>query len=333
MAKIGFFEVAGWERAYLEDELKEHGLLFYDEPLELGNVGSAADCDGIGIFIYSKIDGKLLDKLPKLKLIVTMSTGFDHIDLAECKRRGITVCNVPTYGDETVAEHAFALILTMSRKLCESIERTRRGDFSLEGLRGFDLEGKTIGIVGVGRIGSNVIRIAKGFLMNAIAYDTRKNEELAKKLGFDYVSFDELLQKSDIITLHCPYNEKTHHLINRDNVKKIKKGAILINTARGGVVETEALLNGLKEGILAGIGLDVLEEEHAIKEEKQLLSRIFTDEHDFKKMLAGHMLLNQENVVVTPHNAFNSKESNGRILNTTASNIKNFYAGKPENAL
>lgn len=333
MAKIGFFEVAGWERAYLEDGLKEHGLLFYDEPLELGNVGSAADCDGIGIFIYSKIDGKLLDKLPKLKLIVTMSTGFDHIDLAECKRRGITVCNVPTYGDETVAEHAFALILTMSRKLCESIERTRRGDFSLEGLRGFDLEGKTIGVVGVGRIGSNVIRIAKGFLMNAIAYDTRKNEELAKKLGFDYVSFDELLQKSDIITLHCPYNEKTHHLINRDNVKKIKKGAILINTARGGVVETEALLNGLKEGILAGIGLDVLEEEHAIKEEKQLLSRIFTDEHDFKKMLAGHMLLNQENVVVTPHNAFNSKESNGRILNTTASNIKNFYAGKPENAL
>jgi D-lactate dehydrogenase len=333
MAKIGFFEVAGWERAYLEDELKEHGLLFYDEPLELGNVGSAADCDGIGIFIYSKIDGKLLDKLPKLKLIVTMSTGFDHIDLAECKRRGVTVCNVPTYGDETVAEHAFALILTMSRKLCESIERTRRGDFSLEGLRGFDLEGKTIGVVGVGRIGSNVIRIAKGFLMNAIAYDTRKNEELAKKLGFDYVSFDELLQRSDIITLHCPYNEKTHHLINRDNVKKIKKGAILINTARGGVVETEALLNGLKEGILAGIGLDVLEEEHAIKEEKQLLSRIFTDEHDFKKMLAGHMLLNQENVVVTPHNAFNSKESNGRILNTTASNIKNFYAGKPENAL
>jgi D-lactate dehydrogenase len=333
MAKIGFFELAGWEKAYLEDGVRKHHLMFYDEPLDLGNVNSVADCDAIGIFIYSKIDGKILDKLPKLKLIVTMSTGFDHIDLEECKRRGITVCNVPTYADETVAEHTFAIILAIARKMCESVERTRKGDFSLEGLMCFDLEGKTLGVIGVGGIGSNVIRIAKGFLMDVLAFDVRKNEKLAKELGFSYVTFDELLQKSDIITLHCPYNKKTHHLINKDNLKKIKKGAILINTARGGVVETEALLKGLKEGIFAGIGLDVLEEEHAIKEERQLLSRILTSEYDFKKMLAGHMLLNQENVVVTPHNAFNSKESLRRILDTTISNMRSFYAGKPENTL
>ena len=212
----------------------------------------------------------------------------------------------------------------MSRKIAESSERTRKGDFTLGGLRGFDLKGKTIGVIGTGHIGLHVIRIAKGFEMNIIAFDVKKNVAVAKKLRFKYVDFNALLQKSDIITLHCPYNKATHHLINSNNVGKIKEGAMLINTARGGLIETRALLRALGNGTIAAAGLDVLEEECNIKEEKQLLSKDFEKECDLRTMLGNHMLLNHKNVIITPHNAFNSKEALVRILNMTIENINAF---------
>ena len=313
--------------------LKGHKLIFVEEHLSAETAAKAKGCKAIAIFIYSEIDKEVIEKLPELKLIATMSTGFDHIDLAAAKERKIVISNVPTYGENTVAEHTFALILALSRKTVESVDRTRQGDFTLKGLRGFDLKGKTIGVVGTGHIGLHVIRIAKGFEMNVFAYDVKKDPPAAKKLGFKYVDLETLLKDSDIITLHCPYNKATHHLINGINIAKIKKGAVLINTARGGLVETHALLKALKDGTIAAAGLDVLEEECNIKEEKQLLTKGFAKECDLKTMLENHMLLNQKNVIITPHNAFNSREALLRILNTTVENINAFAKKKPINVV
>ncbi|MBI2653715.1 hydroxyacid dehydrogenase [Candidatus Woesearchaeota archaeon] len=331
--KIAFFELEQWERDYFQKNLKNWNMQFIDSHLNENNTNQIKETDAVGVFIYSVINRKVLDNLPNLRLIVTLSTGFDHIDLKECRRRKIIVCNVPHYGENTVAEHTFALILNLTRMIHKAYERTIRGDFSIEGLRGIDLQGKKIGVIGTGSIGQHVIRIAKGFEMEVIAFDKFKNQKMTKKLGFKYVSFDNLLKNSDIITLHVPYNKETHHLIDRKAVAKMKKGVILINTARGGIIETTALLEGLQAGKVGGAGLDVLEGECFIKEEKQILSKHFLKECDLKTVLQDHLLLKQPNVIITPHNAFNSWEALHRILDTTILNINFFLKKKPVNVV
>ena len=322
--KIVFFETEKWQKEYLEEKLGKTGISFFEEPLSLENIDSVKDCQIISPFIYSKINKEILEKLPDLKMIATRSTGFDHVDTATAKESKITVCNVPFYGENTVAEHTFALILALSRKLFDSVDRARKGDFSLDGLKGFDLKDKTIGIVGLGHIGLHVARIANGFEMKVLAYDLKEDKKLAKEIGFEYASFEDVLAKSDIITLHAPYNKATHHLINSENINLIKKGAYLVNTSRGALIETDALLKALSEGILAGAGLDVLEEECLIKEEAQILSKEFLKTCDLKTALQNHILLQQKNVIITPHNAFNSQEALLRILDTTILNIQSF---------
>ncbi len=329
--RIVFFETENWEKEYLIKNLKNLELKFFNGPLEKNHLTQVKECSIISPFIYSKFTKEILNFLPNLKLIATRSTGFDHIDISEAKKKNIKVCNVPYYGENTVAEHTFALILALSRKLCLSWERSKRGDFSPEGLRGTDLKGKTLGIIGMGHIGQHVARIAKGFEMEVIAYDLKKNLKLARELNFSYVDFEKLLKTSDIISLHTPYNKETHHLFNKKNIHLIKKGAYLINTARGALIETEALIKALGENILAGAALDVLEEECFIKEERQLLSKEFPKECDLKTVLQNHLLLQQENVIITPHNAFNSKEALERILETTVLNIDSFLKNKPIN--
>lgn len=333
MPKVAFFEIEDWEVEYIKDKLPGYQLKFYTDYATKDNVKDVQDYDAFAIFIYSMMNPELLGLLPNVKFITTMSTGFDHIDVNACKQRGIPVSTVPSYGDNTVAEHAFALILAISRKIVQSVDRTRKGDFTLEGLRGFDLKGKTIGVVGTGRIGKNVIRIANGFHMNILAYDKFPDQSYAKEQEFSYVDFDTLLAQSDVITLHTPYTPETHHLINMNNVSKIKKGAVLINTARGGLIETHALIKALEDRTISYAGLDVLEEECFIREEKQLLSRAFQKECDLSTALEEHMLIEQENVLITPHNAFNSKEALQRILDTTIQNIKSFFEGRPENVV
>ncbi len=325
--KAAFFETEEWEREYLKKSIKGE---FFAEPLTGKNCSKAKDYEAISVFIYSKIDKKIISRMPKLRLIATRSTGYDHIDVKECARKGIVVANVPSYGENTVAEHAFGLLLSLSRKIHMSYVRTSKGGFSTEGLMGFDLKGKTIGIVGTGRIGMHAIRMAKGFEMNVIAYDSFPNRKAEKEMGFRYVKLDELLKNSDIISLHVPLLKETFHMINRKNITKIRKGAILINTARGGLVETDALLEGLDKGILAAAGLDVLEEENEIKEEKQLLHKNFS-RHNMKTLLENHVLMEYENVLLTPHNAFNSREAIQRIMDTTLENIKSYYGRKAVN--
>lgn len=331
--KIAFFELEQWEKEYFLKNLKNCEMQFIDGHLSESNVNQVKDIDGIGVFIYSTINKKVLDNLPNLKLVATLSTGFDHIDLEECKKRKIIVCNVPHYGENTVAEHTFALILNLTRMIHKAYERTTRGDFSIEGLRGIDLQGKKIGVIGTGSIGQHAIRIARGFEMEVIAFDKFKNLKMAKKLGFRYASLDSLLKNSDIITLHVPYTKSTHHLIGKKAIAKMKKGIILVNTARGGIIDTSALLEGLQSGKIAGAGLDVLEGECFIKEEKQMLSKHFLKECDLKAVLQDHMLLRQPNVIITPHNAFNSWEALHRILDTTILNINSFLKKKPVNVV
>ncbi len=330
--KIAFFEIQDWEKDYLEKKLKDHTLKFYDQPLTLENTKEIGNFDIVSVFIYSKIDGQIIQKLPKLKLVTTRSTGFDHIDVKECKNRGIIVCNVPYYGENTVAEHTFGLILSLSRNIHKAYVRTLKQDYSIDGLKGFDLKGKTIGVIGAGHIGLHVIRVAKSFGMNVLAYNLNQDNFLTEVLGFRYVSLKELLENSDIITLHVPYNKSTHHLINRETIQQIKKGAILINTSRGGVVDTEALIEALDKKILAGVGLDVLEGEELIKEEKQLLSDPKKAEV-FGQIIRDHILLNNDSVVFTPHIAFYSQQALERILDTTLENIDLFLIGKSRNTV
>lgn len=329
---IAFFELEDWEKDYITKNLTDHELIFFKEPLTSDFNDDLSKVEVLSVFIYSKIDKNTLSKMPNLKFIATRSTGFDHIDVEACKEREIKVSNVPTYGENTVAEHCFALILALSRKIIPSVEKVRRGDFSLDGLRGFDLKGKTLGVIGTGNIGKHVVRMAHGFELNILGYDHKEDQELVTKYGLKYVSIEKLLQNSDIVTLHLPDNPQTHHFIDKEKISHIKKGAYLINTSRGGLVDTEALVNALSDGKLAGAGLDVLEEECNIKEERQILSKQFP-----KKCLlldiANNILIKNEKVIVTPHNAFNSQEALLRILSATAENIQSYILKNPTNLI
>jgi D-lactate dehydrogenase len=313
MMKITFLEIQGFEKSFLTKNLKNHDLFFSKENISEIDFKKIEKTEVLSVFIYSKLDKSILQRLPNLKLITTRSTGFDHVDLEYCRQRKIEVCNVPFYGENTVAEHTFALILALSRNVHKSYIRSINNNFSIEGLAGFDLKGKTIGIVGAGHIGLHVIRIAKGFGMEVLAFDPFRNTFL-----------DDLLKKSDIITLHVPYNEKTHHLINKEKISLIKKGSILINTSRGGIIDTEALITALESKQIAGCGLDVLEGEELIMEEKELLYN--KDPNKLQELFRDKMLINHENVVFTPHIAFYSQEALQRIIQTTLNNIQHFIS-------
>lgn len=330
--KIAFFEVQPWKQEFLTKQLPGHELTFFEEPLSIENVDKIKDCEAISIFIYSKVSKEILDLLPNLKFVATQSTGFDHIDLAVCKQRGISVSNVPHYGENTVAEHTFALILALSRNVHKSYVRTLQGNFSIEGLMGFDLQGKTLGIIGTGHIGLHVIRIAKGFGMHVVAYDVKQDPFLAEVLRFRYAPLEEVMSSSDIVSLHLPYSEKTHHIIDEKMLSKVKDGTLLINTSRGGLIDGDALLKALDSKKIGGAALDVLEGEELILDEKQLL--YYKQENaKLEELAKNHILLKRDNVVFTPHIAFYSQEALERILSTTAENMLDFAKGEKTNSI
>jgi len=334
MKKIIFLEVTDWEKEIIQkhpDFLEKIDLS--TEKLTLENAKQFKDYEVISTFISSQISEEKLKELENLKFIATRSTGFDHIDLNCCKKKEILVSNVPAYGSHTVAEYTFALLLCLIRKIYNSYQRIREsGSFSLEGLQGEELFGKTIGIIGTGRIGVEVIKIAKGFSMHVVAYDKYPKDELAEQLGFKYVSFEELLSESDIITLHVPYNKETHHLLNKDNLSKKKKGVYIINTARGGIIETQALYETLKSGQVGGAALDVLEEEGDLKEEQRmLLEKENIPPEKLRILLANHIFIDLDNVIISSHNAFNTKEALQNIIITTMENIEGYLNGKVRN--
>jgi len=331
--KIVIFETEQQERKTFETLSAEHEVKCLNEPLSNDNVSEYINADVISTFIYSELSINILKQFSQLKLLAVRSTGFDQIDLNYCQEQGVTVCNVPTYGDHTVAEHVFGLLLAISHNLIEATERTRKGDFSFKGLQGFDLRGKTLGVIGTGSIGQCVIEIAKGFGMEVVAYNPTPKEQLASKLRFRYAEMAEVLSTADIVTLHVPGNEKTYHLLSTEQFAQMKDGVILINTTRGSVVDIKALLHALTEGKVAAAGLDVLPEELVLRKEGELLRAVDRQQHDLETLLADQILLRLSNVIVTPHSAFNTREARERIVKTTIDNITAFAQGEPQNVV
>ncbi len=331
--KIVIFETEPREASAFDALKRGHELVLTEHALRADNAAQYADADVVSTFIYSKLGSDVLAKLPALKLIATRSTGYDHIDTDYCAGHGVTVSNVPTYGENTVAEHVFALLLAISHRLREAMERARSGHFTPEGLEGFDLQGKTLGVVGTGNIGAHVIRIARGFGMKVLAFDVRPQPRLAAQYGFTYASLDDLLAGSDVVTLHVPAIPQTEHLIDERAIAHMKPGAVLINTARGSIVDSRPLIEALRSGKLAAAGLDVLPDEPLIREEAELISSIYDNQQDIRELVADHILLTMPNVVVTPHSAFNTREAIVRIVTTTVSNIVAFLDGAPSNVV
>jgi D-lactate dehydrogenase len=326
--KIVIYETEFWEREAFESLKGDHELAFIESVLSERNASQNADAEIISTFIYSEVTPAVLKKLTNLKMIATRSTGYDHVDLDYCRQAGIVVCNVPTYGCHTVAEHVFGLLLTISHHVVDAVNRTRRGEFSFKGLEGFDLHDKTMGIVGTGEIGECVVKIANGFGMRIIAFDPKPKEALVSDYGLQYTTFDTLLAESDIITLHVPGTDKTYHMISSDEFSKMKDGVILINTARGSVVDTPALVTAISDQKVAAVGLDVLAAEPVIREEAELLRSAFQDIYDTTTLLADHILLRLRNVFITPHSAFYTREAVGRILEVSENNIQAFIRGE-----
>jgi len=255
---------------------------------------------------FLRLSGEVIDRLPRLRLIVTRSTGVDHIDLRHAAARGIPVCNVPGYGANTVAEFAAGLLLAVSRRIPAAAARYGRGDYSLDGVQGVDLEGRTLGIAGTGSIGRKMARIGRGLGMRVLAHDRDEDGASARTVGFAYVSLETLLEESDVVSLHLPLTPETRHVIGRDALGRMKPGAILLNTGRGELVDTGALIEALRAGRLFGAGLDVLEGERRTV-------------HDFSGL----------NVVATTHVGWYTREAVRRIVTIALDNIRAFMKGEP----
>lgn len=329
-----FVEAEKWEHDWLVQNCRA-GCRVHSRAQRLEELSEADIPPGVNVlstFINSHVVAEQLDRLGELELVATRSTGFDHIDLQACRQRGVVVSNVPDYGEITVAEHTFALLLSLTRKIHRCYERTIRGDFSIEGLRGQELAGKTLGVLGTGKIGQRVLRIAKGFGMRLLAHDVSPRPQLAKRIGFKYVTLEELLRRSDVLSIHVPYGERTRHMIDAEAIAKLPAGAIIVNTARGGIIDPQALIEALVSGHLGGAALDVLEAEMAIAEEAELLSSSY-DMETLRTVVRNHALLRMPNVIITPHVGFNSAEAVRRIIDTTLDNIRSFLRGAPKNVV
>ena len=330
--KLVAFETEAWEAEACRVLQPEFDFSCTVRPLDEASVAAYQDADLVTVFVHSRLTVPVLVQLPNLKLIVTRSTGYDHIDLDYCAKAGIAVANVPDYGDSTVAEHVFALLLAIARNLVEAVERTRHGNFSQTGLRGFELRGKTLGVIGTGRIGCRAIEIARGFGMPVIAYDAVPDEEAAARLEFRYGELDQIFTEADVLTLHVPATPQTAGMVGDREFELMKPGALLINTARGNIVDVPALVRALTSGRLRAAGLDVLPQEPLIREEAEIFrADAHADDHDLKALVANHVLLRFPNVIVTPHNAYNTESAVRRIIDTTVRNIEAFAADRPEN--
>lgn len=332
MALLYFYDATELDRSQISEALKDtdHTWRFVEEKISLDNLDPEAEV--ISVFVTSTVSREMIEKLPKLRLISCRSTGFNNIDFEAAEEKDITVTNVPTYGESTVAEYAFTLLLSLVRRM-KDVLRPDTSQLDQTSMIGQDLIGKTIGVIGTGHIGQFSLRIAKGFSMNVIAYDAFPKNELQEELGFTYVALDELVEKSDFITIHAPYLPATHHLINEERLNSMKKGAVLINTARGEIVDTGALVDSLTSGHLGGAAIDVIEGEVLLNhhEETALLRSETIPDELMRHSIEISLLKKLPNVIVSPHNAFNTLEAVQRINTTSAQNIIDFWYGNVPN--
>lgn len=333
MAVIVFYEATPVDTVQLTDGLRDtdHYWEYIRDTISTDNINPEAEV--ISVFVDSVVTRQVMDKMPKLRLIATRSSGYNHIDLDYARQRNIIVVNVPSFGENTVAEHAFALLLTLARKLPSAVNSTKAGTYDPVNHIGIDLIGKTIGLIGFGKIGTFMAKIAKGFGMKVLAHDISQDPNLAKQLATRYVSLDALLERSDIVSLHTPLTPDTYHLIDQATISKMKRGAILLNTARGELVENRALVRALATGHLAGAGLDTLEGERFLHTKSiigNLVEKAASPE-SYLHTAETMALLRMSNVVITPHSAYNTTHAIQRINTCTVNNIIDFWYGNTPN--
>lgn len=318
--KIYFYDTHNFEKEQFCKANKEfcHDFTFFEGKLSIKTAVLAKGYPCICAFVNDHLDAEVLTLLASngTKLIALRSAGFNHVDLKAAKKLGLEVVRVPEYSPYSVAEHAVALLLTLNRKLHKAYNRVREGNFSLEGLVGFDLQGKTVGVIGTGKIGKAFIRIMKGFGCHVIAFDSYPDMEFSQTVGFQYLPMSEVLERADVISLHVPLSPETKHMIGDKALERMKKGVIIINTSRGGLIDTKVLISALKSGHIGGAGLDVYEEE----------------EHYFFNDLSNQVLeddvlvrlMTFPNVILTSHQGFLTSEALSNIANTTLKNITQF---------
>jgi D-lactate dehydrogenase len=315
--KITFFSTKPYDKDFFERYNQQHQISFYEVPLNEQSVRLAEGADVVCVFVNDKLNAEVIDSLKQygIQLIALRCAGFNNVDMAAAREAGVKVVRVPAYSPYAVAEHALALIMTLNRKTHKAYNRVREGNFSLEKLTGFDLYRKTVGVVGTGKIGGIFARIMQGLGCKVLAYDKFPDETLSK-VGINYVSFGELLVQSDILSLHCPLTDLTRHLINVEAIEKMKKGVMLINTSRGGLIDTQAVVEALKNKTIAYLGIDVYEQEENIFF-NDLSEEILQDD-----TLAR--LMTFPNVLITSHQGFLTEEALTQIAITTLQNISDF---------
>lgn len=327
MALIYFYDATEIDKEQLTAGLEstDHHWEYVEEKISLDSLNP--DSEVISVFVTSTVTREMIERLPRLRLIACRSTGFNNIDLKAAEEHGVVVTNVPSYGEQTVAEYTFTLMLMLSRKIPETLTVDSRNPAPVARLRGFDLAGKKIGIVGTGHIGRKVASIAHGFGMDILAYDPYPNDQVAKEFHIQYVTLEQLLEQSDVITLHVPYMKATHHIISEEGLNRMKPSAILVNTARGELVDTEALIVALNSERIAGAALDVLEGEGLwhLDDNVEMLTNDTATHADAQHSLEQLALSKMPNVIITPHNAFNTSEAIGRINDMTCHNITRFW--------
>lgn len=321
--ELAFFSTKPYDRRFFEAANREvgHALTFFEPRLWRETASLANGFAGVCVFVNDPLDAVVLEKLAAqgTRLIALRCAGYNNVDLSAAKRLGLTVARVPVYSPYAVAEHTVALILSLNRKVHRAFNRVREGNFAIDGLLGFDLHGKTVGLVGTGRIGEIMARICTGFGCNVFAHDQRVNPA-CEAMGVSYVSFDRLVESADILSLHCPLTPETHHLISAEVVARLKPGMMLVNTSRGGLIDASAVIGGLKSGRIGSVALDVYEEEGDVFFE-DLSSEVLQDD-----VLAR--LLTFPNVLITSHQAFFTQEALGEIARTTLANATGFEQGE-----
>lgn len=336
MKKIIFFDTRDNEIELLEKFCSgNYECVFISESLNDKTVltEEIKQAEIISCFTFSRVSADILKQFENLKLIALRCVGYNHIDIDYCKANNIQVVNSLGYGNVTVAEFAFGLILDVMRKITHSYMDLKEEHPYSDSYTGFELKDATIGIIGTGAIGSEAVRIASGFGMKILAYDLYPKNELIEKYSVRYLSFDELIKNSDVISLHAPLTEDNFHMINEEKITLMKPNAIIVNTARGELIDTKALYQALLEKKIFGAGLDVLEAENVLTQPGKNLDFDYLTDDIIRQTLLNDRLLKLSNVVATPHIAYNTKEAQDRILNITVNNINSFFKGKIVNSV
>lgn len=333
MARTIIYDASEIDKQHLGELLKDtdHEIIYVEDTLSAETADHEAEV--VSVFITSNVSQEVMEAMPRLRHIVCRSTGTNHVDIAAADARGIVVTFVPSYGDNTVAEYAFTLLLALSRKLLPTVEAVDKLNIDLLNLVGFDLHGKTFGLFGAGRIGQAAARIAKGFGMRVMAYDPYPNHDKAAEIGFEFADKETILREADVVSLHMPYTGDNKYFLDAAEFDQMKKSAVIINTARGQLLNQSALIQALHSGEIAGAGLDVFEGEVLLDIDEEVMA--LRNPHEARESLTIDteltVLRAMPNVIITPHNAFNTVEARWRINETTARNIIDFWYGETPN--